>query len=125
MIEYNKNHFEELTETETTDREKIFRLLLKFLDSNKIIYAVLGPRDLSTLNISEEGDIDFVISKKNFKKISFYIHKFCRQNNFIPVQIRKHESTACIFVLSYYHSQQKKFKHIKVDFCSDYIKRGR
>src|SRR6266540_1979719 len=123
MSEYNKNYCEELIADKVVTKETIFRLLLEYLDTNHIPYAVLGPTDHYP-DLKEEGDIDFVISRKDFKKISHYIHKFCSQNNLIPVQMRKHESTACIFVLSFYNKQQEKFNYIKVDFCSDYIRRG-
>src|SRR6266542_2342765 len=124
MSEYNKNYYEELIADKVVTKETIFRLLLEYLDTNHIPYAVLGPTDHYP-DLKEEGDIDFVISRKDFKKISHYIHKFCSQNNLIPVQMRKHENTARIFVLSYYDKNNKDFCHIKVDFCSDYKRRGR
>jgi thymidylate kinase len=120
----SKNYCNEVIDVETINQEKIFRFFLRFLDANNIVYAVLGPRE-PFADQATDGDIDFVISKKDFKKISFYIQKFCKQNNLTVVQMRQHESTACIFVLSYYNLQQKRFDYIKVDFCSDYIKRGR
>src|SRR5206468_10031161 len=99
-------------------------LLLEFCTQNHINYALLGPIN-DYFSLKEDGDIDFVVSQKDFKNISRQIQKFCNQNNLILVQMRKHEMTACIFVLSYYNPQEKKIEYIKIDFCTDYTKRGR
>src|SRR5689334_5427405 len=106
------------------NKEKIFRLLLEYLEANYIPYAILRPTD-DYLELQDEGDIDFVISRKEFRRISHHIYNFCEQGNFIPVQIRKHENTACIVVLSSYHKQEGKFKPVKVGFYSDYTKGSR
>jgi len=39
--------------------------------------------------------------------------------------MRKHESTARFFVLSYFDKNNDKFSYVKVDFCSDYKSNGR
>jgi len=124
MNGFGKNYFEVLIEDDEINKERIFKLLLEFFEKNRIIYALLGPLD-QHLNSKEDGDIDFVISRKNFKCISQQIEKFCNENNLILVQMRKHERTACIFTLSYYNTQLKKIEYFKIDFCTEYSKRGR
>jgi len=124
MNGFGKNYFEVLIEDDEINKERIFKLLLEFFEKNRIIYALLGPLD-QHLNSKEDGDIDFVISRKNFKCISQQIEKFCKENNLILVQMRKHERTACIFTLSYYNTQLKKIEYFKIDFCTEYSKRGR
>jgi thymidylate kinase len=124
MNDYRKNYFEVLSDNKGINRERIFNLLLEFFVHNHINYALLGPLN-DYFSLKEDGDIDFVVSQKDFKNISRQIQKFCNQNNLILVQMRKHERTACIFVLSYYNPQEKKIEYIKIDFCTDYTKRGR
>ena len=120
MNEYSKN-YEELIDDRVMNKDKIFESLLKYLDNNRISYAVLS----SCTNLKEEGDIDFVISRKDFSRIQPLIYKFCNKRQLIPVQVRNHEVTACMFILSYYQMEQKKFNYVKIDFYSDYIRRGR
>jgi len=120
MNEFNKN-YEELIDDKIINKDKILESLLGYLDNNKISYAVLSPCP----NLREEGDVDFIISRKDFSRINYMIYKFCNERQLVPVQIRYHEATARMFILCYYQPEQKKFNYIKIDFYSDYIKRGR
>lgn len=121
MNEYNKIYLEEVIEERLLNKEKIFELLLEYFDTNRIAYALLSQCP----NLGEEGDIDFVISQKHFNEIFEIINKFCQKNKLLPVQIRKHEVTASLFILSYYNKQKQRLDYVKIDFYSDYIKRGR
>ena len=105
-------------ESETAfNTNTILTLLLKYLDNNQIIYALLESTDYNT---DWEKDIKLLVSGKIFKKISGHIYEFCEQNDLIPVQKLRYETTACFFVLSYFNNQQDRFVHIKVDVCCEY-----
>ena len=100
------------------ERINAFILLMEFLEINQIDYSVLGNSNEYGTII--ESDIDIVICKKDFDQITKIILKFCTVNKFILVQIKKHESTACAYVL---HLDNNVY--FQIDFCHDFLINGR
>lgn len=100
------------------ERIKAFILLIKFLEINQIDYCVLGnSKEYDTIITS---DIDIVIRKKDFEQITEFIIKFCNSNEFNLVQIKKHESAGCAYVL-----QVETNVFFQIDFCHDFLMNGR
>ncbi len=107
-------------ESETAfNTNTILTLLLKYLDNNQIIYALLESTDYNT---DWEKDIKLLVSGKIFKKISGHIYEFCEQNDLIPVQKLRYETTACFFVLSYFNKSidKKNFSQTQFSQLSKY-----
>ena len=99
-------------------RIQAFFLFIQFLDCKKIEYCILGnSKDYSS---SIESDIDIVISKKTFNKVEAPVLEYCLIHNFKLIQIKRHESSACSYVL-----QIDKNTFLQLDFCHDYIRSQR
>lgn len=99
-------------------RIKAFFLLIKFFENNNIDYCILGnSKDYGSLI---ESDIDIVVNKNTFDKIIVPVLEYCTVNNFKMVQIKKHESSACAFVLLIDNNT-----FFQIDFCHDFLMNGR
>ena len=98
-------------------RNIISKWLFEYLNTNNINYASFGPDDSS---LFETNSINIVIPQNDFNFISRHVYQFCGQSNLICVQTLRYETTACLFILSYYDKAIDRFLNIKVDFCSDF-----
>src|SRR5690348_13664180 len=103
-------------------RSIISKWLFEYLNTNNINYASFGPDDSS---LFETNSINIVIPQNDFNFISRHVYQFCDQSNLICVQTFRYETTACLFILSYYDRATDRFLNIKVDFCSDFKIDGR
>lgn len=99
-------------------RIKAFFLLIKFFEIKKIDYCILGNSKDYSLTI--DSDIDIVVNKKSFDIIKGVVLEYCSINNFKLIQIKKHESSACAFVL-----QLDRKTFFQIDFSHDYLMNGR
>jgi thymidylate kinase len=93
-----------------------FICLVNFFKNEGIDYAILGRR--SSLNEIVDGDIDIVISYKNFNNLNVIMQDFASNYGMQLIQCLEHESTAKYFVLS------DRIDHsiICPDFCSSFIR---
>lgn len=100
------------------NRIKAFFLLIKFFKNKNIDYCILGNSKDYALLI--ESDIDIVVNKETFNHLISPVQEYCSINNFKLVQIKKHESSACSFVL-----QLDNNTFLQLDFCHDYLRNRR
>lgn len=93
-----------------------FKHLISFLNSKEIDYALLGRR--GSLQEIVAGDIDLVISNKDFKNLSVLVREFSIQHDLQMIQCFEHEITAKYYVLS----DKKDHSMISPDFCSAFMR---
>lgn len=99
-----------------SNKIKNLKTLITYLNNQKVEYAVLGKTD--TFSQLVDGDIDMVISKKDFTVIENTIEKYCKTNNMRFVQTIQHESVAKYLILA----DKKDHSIICPDFCYDYVR---
>jgi thymidylate kinase len=99
------------------NRNVISEMLCRYLHDQNLNYTLIDGDGSSVFG---NGNIGIVVPKNDFGFISKHISRFCQQANLILVQTLKYETTACLFVLSYYNKTGDRFIDIKVDFCSDF-----
>jgi len=102
-----------------SNKIKNFKALISFLSEKNINYALLGRK--SSLKEIVDGDIDIVISKKNFQNIERTIDSFCYENKLMFLQNFQHESVAKYLILA----DEQDHSIICPDFCYDYIRNAR
>ena len=102
-------------------KEEIPILLFNYLNKRNIIYALLPYSNGS----SQNGDINLVITRNDFKIISKYIQEFCQQTNLVIIQMHYYETTRCLLILSYCDAITERFGDIKIDVCCGFKAKGR
>ncbi len=96
--------------------------LFQFLEDNVERYCVVG--DTSDLPSRINGDLDIVVSPRDFSRILDTLHRFCRLYDLRLVQIIQHEQTGLYFVIGWIDAEGiPQFLH--PDICSDYRRLGR
>ena len=81
-----------------------FKHLISFLNSKEIDYALLGRR--GSLQEIVAGDIDLVISNKDFKNLSALVREFSIQHDLQMIQCFEHEITQFLLVFIYLVDQR-------------------
>lgn len=90
-----------------------------FLNKRSIKSAILhGGKDGFEQELS---DIDFVVEKTNFPKLSKIINEYCEQKGWMLCQILRHETTAAYFVCA---AADNPSCAVALDACSDYQRNG-
>jgi hypothetical protein len=106
----------------TTNLQRIADFVLGFfiyLESQQVRAAVLhGGEDGFERELS---DVDFVVSKNDFKKIPSLIDSYCNKSRWRLCQILRHETTAAYFVCS---AEDDPACAVALDACSDYQRNG-
>jgi len=96
-----------------------FKDFINHLKLNKINYAILGRT--SSLHDIIDGDIDIVLSAKDFKNIEKEIAVFCSDKKLSFIQSFQHESTSKYIIIS----DDCDHSIICPDICSHYIRNKR
>lgn len=93
-----------------------FICLVNFFRNEGINHAILGRRN--SLNEIVDGDIDIVISHKDFSNLNIIMQDFASNCGMQLIQCLEHESTAKYYVLS----DRTDHSMICPDLCSSFIR---
>lgn len=104
-------------------KEKMLRSFIDFAERNMIKYALLGNVQSYPHEIA--SDIDIVVSRNEFNRISEIVHSFCIEYDFHLCNILQHEVSGKYFVIAKIDTDNQTITNLAFDFCSDYMRQGR
>jgi len=110
-----------LREARALVRTDLARELLSFLSSKSMPLVVVG--DPAKVGQSAANDIDIVVSPLWFDRLSGLLADFAEARGGCLAQMLHHEESARYFVLAFW--QGSRLGYLKVDACTDYLRRGR
>jgi thymidylate kinase len=104
-----------------TSRALLASKLFAFLESEGVLYVVVGDTREFPDNIS--SDIDIVVEPNTLPRIPEILLRFCTTHNARLVQGIKHEQTSWYFVCAL-TDDNGNFQFIHPDICGDYFRNG-
>lgn len=104
-------------------KEEIFKKIIEFLESNNIIYCVLGnTNDYPTVI---KSDVDIVIDSSSFRKINSIVKRFSSEYQLEFCNLFQHEIEGKFFVAVTANNEKSNFTMLALDFCCNYMRQGR
>jgi hypothetical protein len=107
--------------TGTTKRVIVSRLLSTF-DAAGLKYCVLG--DAQRASQDSDGDVDLAVAPEVLRRLPEILGGFCAAHGAALIQCVQHEATATCYWMAW-ESAASSLETLQLDFCSDYMRRGR
>lgn len=107
---------------EQSAASKFIVLFFDLLNKKMIQYCVVGS-NIDRLPTLPDNDIDIIVSNINLYEVERIIIESAVSSNALICQLLRHEACAYYYVLAIASDNHTQF--IKLDICSDYLRRGR